>query len=68
MSHAAILTMLAVPISFCLPFQMPLACALVTMFFFHGATALLMGLNDFLVTYPLSYPGIWLLHNYLFNI
>jgi hypothetical protein len=67
MSYSAIATMLAVPFTFLIPFQEPIIAALVMMFGFHFFTAVLMGLNDFLYTFPLTYPGILLLHSFIYN-
>ena len=67
MSYSAIITMLAVPICFFIPYQEPLLIALICMFLFHFSTAILMGLNDFLFTFPLTYPGVLILHSSLFN-
>jgi len=66
-SHAAIATMLAVPLSFFLPFQIPILVALFMILGFHAMTALLMGLNDFLFTFPLTFPGVIILHGTLFG-
>ncbi len=66
-SHSAITFMLFVPLSFLLPFQTPLYIALGLILSFHFMTALLMGLNDFLVTFPLAYPGVILLHSVIFK-
>ncbi|MGK4568063.1 hypothetical protein [Flavobacterium sp. 3HN19-14] len=67
LSHAAIFTMLSVIIAFFLPYDMPLYIALAMIFSFHFGTAVLMGLNDFLFTFPLGYPGIILLHEALYS-
>ncbi|UTW62800.1 hypothetical protein KFE98_01185 [bacterium SCSIO 12741] len=66
-SYGAILTMLAVPVCFFIPQPEPLLVALMGMFCFHLATALLMGLNDFLVTFPMTYPGVLILHSFIFS-
>jgi hypothetical protein len=68
MCYSAIVTMLAVPVTFLLPYQAPLLIALFCIFCFHISTAILMGLNDFLFTFPMTYPGIILLHGALFDI
>ncbi len=67
MTYAAIITMLAVPVSFLMPFQSLLLITLSMMILFHFATSILMGLNDFLFTFPLAYPGILLLHSFIFS-
>lgn len=67
LTYGAIFTMVFVTISFFLPFQNLLIASLLMMFCFHAATAILMGLNDFLITFPLAYPGILLFHSYIFN-
>lgn len=64
-SHAAIAVMLAVPVCFFLPGQAPLLVALASIFAFHCSTALLMGLNDFMLTFPAAYPGVIYLHHLL---
>jgi hypothetical protein len=63
LSYAAIATMIAVPICFFIPNQGFILVALLCMFLFHFSTAVLMGLNDFLFTFPLTYPGILILHS-----
>ncbi|QSB25416.1 hypothetical protein [Flavobacterium sp. CLA17] len=67
MSHSAILVMLAVPVAFLIPNPYVILIALGAIFSFHFATAVLMGLNDFLYTFPLAYPGVILLHGLLHN-
>ena len=67
MSHFAIAAMLAVPLTFLLPYQVPLMIALVVIAGFHLSTSVLMGLNDFVYTFPLAYPGVLLLHATIFN-
>ncbi|WP_299888009.1 hypothetical protein [uncultured Lacinutrix sp.] len=67
MSHSAIFIMLAVPITFFIPNQYAILFALAGIFIFHFGTAVLMGLNDFLYTFPLAYPGIILLHGLMHN-
>ncbi|MDB5127091.1 hypothetical protein [Mucilaginibacter sp.] len=67
-SYSAMVMMLAVIVSFCLPFQSLLIVTLALMLSFHLATSILMGLNDFIVTFPMAYPGIILLHAQLFGI
>ncbi len=67
LSHSAIFIMLAVPISFFIPNPIVLYIALFSIFSFHFATAIIMGLNDFLFTFPLAYPGIILLHEIFHN-
>lgn len=64
---AAIAIMVAVPACFFIPLQMPLLVALTLMLFFHLSTAILMGLNDFLITFPVGYPGVLLLHALVFQ-
>lgn len=60
-SYGAIAMMLAVPLSFLSPSPLPLLVTLGLMLCFHFATAVLMGLNDFLLTFPALYPcGIFL--------
>lgn len=66
-SYSPIALMLFVPLAFFLPFQTPLLVALTAMFSFHLLAALLMGLNDFVITFPLAYPGVLLLHALLFD-
>lgn len=66
-SHSAIFIMLIVPISFFVPNPTILYLALLCILSFHLATAIIMGLNDFLFTFPLAYPGILLLHGLLYN-
>jgi hypothetical protein len=66
MCYSAIFTMLAVPATFLLPYQAPLIIALACILCFHASTALLMGLNDFLFTFPLAFPGIILLHGAIY--
>ncbi|MEO7212100.1 hypothetical protein [Mucilaginibacter sp.] len=68
MCYSAIVTMLAVPVTFLLPYHAPLFIALFCILCFHVSTAILMGLNDFLFTFPLAYPGIILLHGVIFGI
>lgn len=67
MSYFAIFCMLAVPLSFMLPYPEPLVITLGMIACFHLSTAILMGLNDFLFTFPLGYPGIILLHSFIFK-
>lgn len=67
LSFGAIAVMLAVPVCFFIPAQTPLIVALSMMLAFHFSTAVLMGLNDFLITFPLGYPGVLLLHVLLFQ-
>ena len=64
-SYSAIATMISVPICFFMPNPEYLYISLSCMFLFHFATALLMGLNDFLLTFPLTYPGVLILHGLL---
>jgi hypothetical protein len=66
-SHSAIMIMLAVPITFLLPYQAPLLIVLGLALCFHISTAILMGLNDFLYTFPVGYPGVILLHSLIFQ-
>lgn len=68
MSYSAIAAMLAVPLSFCFPYQEPLVITMSLMLGFHFTTSILMGLNDFLFTFPLAYPGILLLHNFVHQL
>ncbi len=67
LSFAAIAIMIAVPACFFIPAPAPLLVALALMFSFHFSTAILMGLNDFLITFPLGYPGVFLLHALFFQ-
>jgi hypothetical protein len=66
-TYGAIASMLSVPIAFFHPDIIYVVIALGIMLFFHFQTALLMGLNDFLFTFPLAYPGVILLHNLVFG-
>jgi len=61
-SYLAIASMLSVPVCFLLPSQGLLIASLACIFGFHFSTALLMGLNDFLLTFPLTYPGVLYMH------
>ena len=67
-SYAPILMMLSVPVMACLPFQAPLMVSLALMLGFHALAALLMGLNDFILTFPSAYPGLLLLHALVFDL
>lgn len=67
MSYSAVFVMLAIPITFLIPNQYAILIALGVIFSFHFATAVLMGLNDFLYTFPLTYPGVILLHGLIHN-
>lgn len=67
MAHSAIMVMLFVPISFFIPSQYAIIFSLGSIFLFHFATAIIMGLNDFLYTFPLAYPGIIILHGLFHN-
>ena len=67
MTYFAIFSMFAVALSFLVPYQTPLLIALAMILGFHFSTAILMGLNDFLFTFPLAYPGILLLHSLIYK-
>ena len=67
MSYSAIVVMLSVPVTFLIPEPHLIFIALGAIFLFHFATAVLMGLNDFLYTFPLAYPGVLLLHGLVHN-
>lgn len=62
LSHGAIFSMLFVPFSFFIPVPELFFISLTGMFFFHISTAILMGLNDFLITIPLTYPAVYYLY------
>jgi hypothetical protein len=57
LSYSAIAAMLAVPLAFCSGNQTALLAGLGGMLVFHASTSLIMGLNDFLYTFPLAYAG-----------
>lgn len=61
-SHSAIITMILVPVCFFIPQPEFIYISLCCIFLFHFSTAVLMGLNDFLLTFPLTYPGVLILH------
>lgn len=65
-SYGAIASMLSVPVCFFIPNIGFLYLSLAVMLLFHFMTSLLMGLNDFLFTFPLAYPGIIVLHRLIF--
>ncbi|AUP78599.1 Rossmann-fold NAD(P)-binding domain-containing protein [Flavivirga eckloniae] len=67
LSHLTTAAMLAIPICFFIPYQYPLLVALGCILVFHFSTAVLVGLNDFLFTFPLTYPGILILHSLIFS-
>ena len=62
-SHSAIVAMLLVPVAFCIPIPELFYLSLLGMLCFHIATAILMGLNDFLYTFPLTYPAVYYLYH-----
>ncbi|WKD87031.1 hypothetical protein KCTC32516_02411 [Polaribacter huanghezhanensis] len=61
-SYSAIFFMLFVPISFFVPISEIFYLSLLGMFIFHISTAVLMGLNDFLFTIPMTYPAVYYLY------
>lgn len=62
-SYTEMTGMLSVILCFFLPWQAPLIFALAFMFSFHFMTTALMGLNDFLLTFPAGYAGVIYLHH-----
>lgn len=66
-TYGAIASMLSVPLAFFHPDITYVVIAMFVMFSFHFATALLMGLNDFLFTFPVAYPGVIILHHLVFG-
>ena len=67
-SYSAIAMMLAVPLSFLSPSPVPLLVILGGLLCFHAATAALMGLNDFLLTFPAMFPAAIFLHRMLWSV
>jgi hypothetical protein len=67
LTYSAMAIMLSVPICFLLPYPEPILISLFLVFSFHFGTAILMGLNDFLFTFPVAFPGIIVLHSIIFN-
>lgn len=65
-SHSSIGIMLSVPIAFLLPYQSLLIASLTGIFLFHLTTGYIMGLNDFVFTFPLAAPTLLAAqgHNY----
>ncbi len=66
-SYGAIFCMISVFISFFIPTESALIITLSSMLSFHLATTVLMGLNDFVLTLPLAYPGVFFLHQQYLN-
>ncbi|MEM6816316.1 MAG: hypothetical protein AAF600_18305 [Bacteroidota bacterium] len=66
-TYSAMAIMLLVPICFLLPYPEPILVSLFLVFSFHIGTAIIMGLNDFLFTFPVAFPGIIILHSMIFN-
>lgn len=66
-TYSAMTFMLSVPICFMIPYPEPILISLLCIFSFHLGTSILMGLNDFLFTFPIAFPGIIVLHSIIFN-
>ncbi len=67
LSRLTVATLLAIPVCFFIPYQYPLIVTLLGILIFHFFTAILLGLNDFLFTFSLTYPGILILHAFIFK-
>lgn len=67
-TYSSVAVILATPVSFFLPYHTLLLVSLALIFCFHILTAVLMGLNDFFITFPLGYTGILIMHQYIFPV
>lgn len=62
LTYSPIFLMVTFPFSFLIPEIDVLLISLTLMFTFHLGTSLLMGLNDFILTFPATYPCLIGLH------
>ncbi|MDO5979402.1 hypothetical protein [Flavivirga spongiicola] len=67
LSHVTTFAILAIPVCFFIPSPYPLIIILGITLLLHFFTAILLGLNGFLFTFPLTYPGILILHALIFK-